>query len=249
VLTILCCAALVQAPAGSGPPSGAGWTSPRRWCLRTQPSGRSSSGCGGPGLRAAAQSGPCVAAGHTLLACSRRHAWACAAQVDLAALRKELQSLERLCQRVCSPSVFCHNDMLSGNILLVLEAGGGAEAAASTATGPAAHDVDGVLEVGVVRGHSSLCVGAAGLQKLVRLAPSRALTWSALGAACQGRTMQFIDFEYSCAGPRGFDLGNHFNEYAGFDCEYWRWAACCSRPRTRPGGQISAGLGRALLGA
>ncbi|EFJ52542.1 choline, partial [Volvox carteri f. nagariensis] len=35
--------------------------------------------------------------------------------------------------------------------------------------------------------------------------------------------LQFIDFEYSCRGPRGFDWGNHFNEYAGFDCVYDRF--------------------------
>jgi thiamine kinase-like enzyme len=27
--------------------------------------------------------------------------------------------------------------------------------------------------------------------------------------------LQFIDFEYSVPGYRGFDWGNHFNEYAG----------------------------------
>uniref|UniRef100_A0A7S0VNF9 ethanolamine kinase n=1 Tax=Polytomella parva TaxID=51329 RepID=A0A7S0VNF9_9CHLO len=35
--------------------------------------------------------------------------------------------------------------------------------------------------------------------------------------------MQFIDFEYSCFTTRGFDLGNHFNEYAGFDCDYTKY--------------------------
>lgn len=29
-----------------------------------------------------------------------------------------------------------------------------------------------------------------------------------------------IDFEYGMYNNRGFDLGNHFNEYAGFDCDY-----------------------------
>ena len=35
--------------------------------------------------------------------------------------------------------------------------------------------------------------------------------------------VQFIDFEYSCVSFRGFDWGNHFNEYAGFECEYTRY--------------------------
>ena len=31
-----------------------------------------------------------------------------------------------------------------------------------------------------------------------------------------------IDFEYGSYGHRGFDVGNHFNEYAGFECDYAR---------------------------
>ncbi|KAI8078200.1 kinase-like domain-containing protein [Gilbertella persicaria] len=33
----------------------------------------------------------------------------------------------------------------------------------------------------------------------------------------------FIDYEYGCYAFRGFDIGNHFNEFAGFECEYWRY--------------------------
>lgn len=32
--------------------------------------------------------------------------------------------------------------------------------------------------------------------------------------------VQFIDFEYGGYNPRGFDWGNHFCEYAGFDPDY-----------------------------
>ena len=35
--------------------------------------------------------------------------------------------------------------------------------------------------------------------------------------------MQFIDFEYSCYSFRGYDFGNHFDEYAGFECDYSRY--------------------------
>lgn len=35
--------------------------------------------------------------------------------------------------------------------------------------------------------------------------------------------MQFIDFEYARWSYRGFDFGNHFNEYAGFECDYSRY--------------------------
>ncbi|GAB5593123.1 hypothetical protein Unana1_08023 [Umbelopsis nana] len=30
----------------------------------------------------------------------------------------------------------------------------------------------------------------------------------------------FIDYEYGMMAPRGFDIGNHFNEFAGFECDY-----------------------------
>jgi len=33
-------------------------------------------------------------------------------------------------------------------------------------------------------------------------------------------SLQFIDFEYGGTNFRGFDLGNHFNEFAGLDCDY-----------------------------
>ncbi|KAI9333203.1 kinase-like domain-containing protein [Zopfochytrium polystomum] len=36
-------------------------------------------------------------------------------------------------------------------------------------------------------------------------------------------TVQFIDYEYGCYAPRGFDIGNHFCEHAGFDCEWERY--------------------------
>ncbi|TPX74555.1 hypothetical protein CcCBS67573_g04174 [Chytriomyces confervae] len=32
--------------------------------------------------------------------------------------------------------------------------------------------------------------------------------------------VDFIDYEYGSYNPRGFDIGNHFCEYAGFDCEW-----------------------------
>ncbi|XP_074562658.1 putative ethanolamine kinase [Curcuma longa] len=35
----------------------------------------------------------------------------------------------------------------------------------------------------------------------------------------EGR-LYFIDFEYGSYSYRGYDIANHFNEYAGFDCDY-----------------------------
>ena len=80
--------------------------------------------------------------------------------MDLAALRAELQALERLCQLVRSPTVFCHNDMLSGNILLVREAGSG-EAAGTSSTAAAAAE-DDILEVDLALFCVWKCRAAAG---------------------------------------------------------------------------------------
>lgn len=35
--------------------------------------------------------------------------------------------------------------------------------------------------------------------------------------------VSFIDFEYGGNNYRGFDIGNHFCEYAGFECDYSRY--------------------------
>jgi thiamine kinase-like enzyme len=46
---------------------------------------------------------------------------------------------------------------------------------------------------------------------------------SLLEGACDNDAVpevQFIDFEYSSYNPRGFDIGNHFCEYAGPECDY-----------------------------
>lgn len=50
-------------------------------------------------------------------------------QVDFAAMRAELAQLKELCDRVASPRVFCHNDLLSGNILVIAPSASPAAAA------------------------------------------------------------------------------------------------------------------------
>ncbi|KAF5832967.1 kinase-like domain-containing protein [Dunaliella salina] len=92
--------------------------------------------------------------------------------VDLEGMAAEVNELQRMCAAAASPVVFSHNDLLSGNIL--------------------------VLQEPHVNVHDSSQVDLRG-------------------------PLQFIDFEYSAPSYRGFDLGNHFNEYAGFDCDYSRY--------------------------
>lgn len=75
---------------------------------------------------------------------------------------EEVDAVEKASRALDSPIVFCHNDLLSGNIMVDQENG-------------------------------------------------------------QIRHMTFIDFEYADWAPRGFDLGNHFCEYAGFEGDYSKY--------------------------
>lgn len=94
------------------------------------------------------------------------------ASLDFAAMAAEVDAVEAACAAAASPVVFSHNDLLSGNILILQRPG----------FDPKAPDLDGPLTV--------------------------------------------IDFEYGAYTHRGFDFGNHFNEYAGFECDYSRWVVC-----------------------
>ncbi|CAG8560293.1 1434_t:CDS:2 [Funneliformis mosseae] len=71
-------------------------------------------------------------------------------------LNAELTNLELELTKVNSPVVFCHNDLLYGNIIY------------NETT----------------------------------------------------KKVSFIDYEYGCYSYRGFDIGNHFCEFAGFECDY-----------------------------
>ncbi|KAH6833645.1 Protein kinase superfamily protein [Perilla frutescens var. hirtella] len=76
--------------------------------------------------------------------------------VSFEEINKEVNDLKAMTDRFNAPVVYCHNDLLSGNLMLSED------------------------EV----------------------------------------KLYFIDFEYGSYNYRGFDLGNHFNEYAGYDCDY-----------------------------
>ncbi|CAI7798930.1 unnamed protein product [Closterium sp. NIES-53] len=82
--------------------------------------------------------------------------------IDFAKLRSEITEAKELTDRLHSPIVFAHNDLLAYNLLLD-------ESQPGTPT------------------------------------------------------MHMIDFEYAAYNPRGYDIANHFCEYAGFECEYSRF--------------------------
>ncbi|WJX67586.1 ethanolamine kinase [Trifolium repens] len=76
--------------------------------------------------------------------------------VSFKELHEEIHDLQMLCDRLKSPVLFSHNDLLSGNIMIN-------------------HEED---------------------------------------------KLYLIDYEYASYNYRGFDIGNHFAEYAGFECDY-----------------------------
>ncbi|CAK9182144.1 unnamed protein product [Ilex paraguariensis] len=76
--------------------------------------------------------------------------------ISFKGVHTEIIELKELTDRLNSPVVFSHNDLLSGNLML--------------------NDDEDKL--------------------------------------------YFIDFEYGSYSYRGFDIGNHFSEYAGYDCDY-----------------------------
>jgi ethanolamine kinase len=82
--------------------------------------------------------------------------------IDLDALQKEAQEIKLKLDDLHSPLVFCHNDLLSGNVIINEE-------------------------------NSML------------------------------REINFIDFEYASYSFRGFDIANHFCEWAGFEPDYSRF--------------------------
>jgi hypothetical protein len=121
---------------------------------------------------------------------------------DFDRLAAEVGAVEAAAAAACSPTVFAHNDLLSGNIMVPPDfpcAGGGGGGGGGGAENGGAH---------------------AGQQ-----------------AAAAGMT--FIDFEYAGWAPRGFDWGNHFCEYAGFEGDYSRY----------PGPEAAARFVRAYLAA
>merc|ERR1711879_1081235 len=36
-------------------------------------------------------------------------------------------------------------------------------------------------------------------------------------------SVTFVDYEYCSYAYRGYDIANHFNEFAGFDCDFEKW--------------------------
>eukprot|EP00775_Hariotina_reticulata_P008598 gene8598-8780_t len=90
-------------------------------------------------------------------------------QINFSQIEDEIRETQAVCALTNSPIIFGHNDLLSGNILILQQPG----------FDPRHPDLKGPL--------------------------------------C------FIDYEYGSYTYRGFDIGNHFTEYAGFEGDYTRY--------------------------
>jgi thiamine kinase-like enzyme len=106
------------------------------------------------------------------------------------------------------PPVFAHMDLLPGNVMV--EDGGGGGGPPPPKPSLLARPGSGGGGGG---GGNTPTSGAAD-------SPTSTLAPCPYGP---GPGMQFIDFEYARPAPRGFDLGNHWCEWAGLDCD---WARC-----------------------
>jgi len=107
-----------------------------------------------------------------------------------------------------SPVVLCHNDLLAGNVLLREAGAAGARGGGAADTSAAAAAV------------TAAAVAAGGG------APARP-------AAAADMEVFLIDFEYAGWGPRGFDIGNHWDERRGGTddgvSQRWRYPDAAAR--------------------
>lgn len=111
--------------------------------------------------------------------------------LDLMPILSDIDALEAECAEIDSPVVLLHNDLLSGNFLVPDDLRlDDIQATTTSSDGKRGEDEDGVEDDRGVTGDDTRV------------------------------PMTLIDFEYSCYGPRGFDLANHFNEHAGFCCDW-----------------------------
>lgn len=107
--------------------------------------------------------------------------------------------------------VFSHQDLLCGNILYNPEwkMKGGGEAGEEEGGRSTPSSTNSALAAGRGQGDG-------------HAAASSAVGTSRKGQGQERGRVQFIDFEYGGWNHRGFDIGNHFCEYAGFDPDYER---------------------------
>ncbi|XP_075988940.1 choline/ethanolamine kinase isoform X2 [Anticarsia gemmatalis] len=109
---------------------------------------------------------------------------------------KELEWLKKFLATVDSPVVFCHNDMQEGNILLFDDSVSGGQTDSDTYSSYVqTYDTDSSKDIGEDDANTSDSI-------LSRISDSGE------------PRMVLIDFEYCAYNYRGFDIANHFQEWA-----------------------------------
>jgi hypothetical protein len=131
--------------------------------------------------------------------------------------------VEAECAEVASPTVLLHNDLLSGNFLVPRRWRGDGDddeaAADSNGSGDGGGGGNGDSGSGDGGGGSG---GGGGGGRCDDGSGGGGGGIGGVGDDVNGRRvpLTMIDFEYSCYGPRAFDLANHFIEHAGFSCDW-----------------------------
>ena len=130
-------------------------------------------------------------------------------QFDFEELEKEVAAVEAAAALFQSPLVFAHNDLLSGNIMVQQQQQQHTQTLDNNTTTSSSTPLD--------NGEKEETTPTNKNENEFGHRPSSSLSSS------DDKEMTFIDFEYADWAPRGFDIGNHFCEYAGFDCDYERY--------------------------
>ncbi|KAG6403868.1 hypothetical protein SASPL_136102 [Salvia splendens] len=149
--------------------------------------------------------------------------------VSFEEINKEIHGLKAMADRFNAPVVFCHNDLLSGNLMLN--------------ENEELYSINGNedLEIEILQNKTGICcdhmvipflseavktqgMNSSFFEKIYwadykLLSAALIITIDTIRSSTSGK-LYFIDFEYGSYSYRGFDLGNHFNEYAGYDCDY-----------------------------
>ena len=131
-------------------------------------------------------------------------------------LAAEIEQMDKWIHHRCrSDIVFCHNDLLAANIIYHPAS----ESSMGMDEGKAI-SVEDMTQLNNLITEETSDVDS-GLSTPTSEHPISHLTSPFKSThSSASKHISFIDYEYASLNPRGFDIANHFNEYAGFECDY-----------------------------